>query len=362
MKFTIIRSKLLDGLQTVQNIVAGRSTMQILSNALIKGEDGKLWLTSTDLDLTVKCCIECEITVPGSTTLPVRRLASIVKELPDDRVTVEIDDDDVATVQCGSAFFKINGLSMRDFPPVPVADGEYSYRMDQTVLRDMLRKTSYAASLDQTRKALNGVMMVFKDGKVTVIATDGRRLALIENEGEFSTDAETEMILPLKTVTELMHLLGQGDLKIFAQKNQAVFDLGNRTLSTKLVDGVYPNYRQVIPASCNERVVVERELLMTAMRRISLIATEKANTSQLTFNDNHLTVSIYTDVGEARETLPIKYAGNQISVIFNAEYVIDPLKNLDSDEVYLEMNDGRSPVVFKSNIPFLYVLMPLLIK
>jgi DNA polymerase III subunit beta len=361
MKFSIIRAKLLDGLQVVQNVVAAKSTLQILSNALIKAENGKLHLTTTDLDITVRCSVECETEETGATTLPIRRLAGIVRELPEGKINVAVSDEDSAEVRCGSSFFRIIGLPMRDFPPVPVADGKFCYRLDQGAFREMLRKTSYAASLDETRRVLNGVLMAFKDNKLTMVATDGRRLALVEHEVEFPDEAEVEMILPSKAVVELMHILGDdGDLKIYAHKNQAVFEFGTTVLSSKLIDGVYPNYRQVIPPSCDERVVIEREQLLTALRRVSLVTTDKANSTRLTFSANQLTLLTNTpDVGEARETLPVKYAGKEITVTFNPEYVMDPLRNLDSDDVTFEMNDGHSPALIKCGIPFLYVLMPL---
>jgi DNA polymerase-3 subunit beta len=362
MKFTISRSKLLDGIQAVQNVVSVKNTLQILSNALIKAEEGKLQLTTTDLDLTVKCAVEAEVSQPGATTLPVRRLAGIVRELPEGKIAVDISDDDSAEVRCGSIFFRIIGLPMRDFPPVPMTDGNFHYRIDQGVFREMLRKTAYAASLDETRRVLNGVLLAFKDGKLTVVATDGRRLALVEHEVEFPSDAEIEMILPSKTVNELMHVLGEeGELRIFAQKNQAMFEMGNVVLSSKLIDGVYPNYRQVIPASCDERGAIEREPLLTALRRVSMITTEKSNSTRLTFSANQLTILTNTpEVGEARETLPVKYAGKEISITFNPEYLMDPLRNIDSDEISIEMNDGHSPAVIKCGaLPFIYVLMPL---
>ncbi len=362
MKFSIARSKLLDGIQAVQNVVSVKNTLQILSNALIKADDGKLHLTTTDLDLTVRCSIEAEITQPGATTLPIRRLAGIVRELPEGKITFDISDEDSTEVRCGSSFFRIIGLPMRDFPPVPVADGKFCYRIDQGTFREMLRKTSYAASLDETRRVLNGVLLAFKDGKLTLVATDGRRLALVEHEVDFPVDAEIEMILPSKSVNELMHILGdEGDLKIFAHKNQIVFEFGGIMMSSKLIDGVYPNYRQVIPASCDERVGIEREQLLTALRRVSLVTTDKSNSTRLTFSANQLTILTNTpDVGEARETLPVKYAGKEITVTFNPEYVMDPLRNIDSDEITFEMNDGHSPAIIRcGTMPFLYVLMPL---
>lgn len=361
MKFSIQRSKLLDGLQTVQNVVAARSTLQILSNGLLKAEDGKLWMTTTDLDISVRCCVEATVGEPGATTLPVRRLLSIVRELSEAQLEVEVNEEDIASVQSGSSFFRINGLPMRDFPAVPGTDGKSCYRLEQGAFREMLRKTSYAASLDETRRVLNGVLLAFKDGKLTMVATDGRRLALVEHEVEFPPEAETEMVLPSKAVNELLHILGEeGDLVIHGQKNQVVFEFGSVVMSSKLIDGVYPNYRQVIPGGCEERVTIEREALLTALRRVSLVTTDKSNSTRLTFGANQLTILTTTpDVGEARETLPVKYAGKEIEIIFNPEYVMDPLRNLDSDEIYVEMNDGHSPALIKCDLPFLYVLMPL---
>jgi DNA polymerase-3 subunit beta len=321
-------------------------------------------MTTTDLDISERCYVECQIEEPGSTTLPIRRLASIIRELDEGKIMVEVDEDDVATVQSGSSYFKIIGMSVRDFPPVPVTEGKFCYRIDQGVLREMLRKTSYAISQDETRRVLNGVLMAFKDNKLTMVATDGRRLALVEQEIEFPPEAEAELILPNKAVTELMRLLSnEGDLKVYAQTNQAVFEIGTTMMSSKLIDGVYPNYRQVIPGACDERVVIEREALLSALRRVSVVTTDKSNATRLTFSANQLTISINTpDVGEGRDTLPVKYAGKEISIIFNPEYVMDPLKNIDDDEVYLEMNDGHSPALLKCNVPFLYVLMPLRIS
>ena len=152
-------------------------------------------------------------------------------------------------------------------------------------------------------------------------------------------------------------------MKINTQKNQVVFEIGTTVLSSKLIDGVYPNYRQVIPATCDERVTVERESMLAALRRVSVVTTDKSNATRLTFSANQLTISTNTpEVGEGRDTVPVKYNGKEISIIFNPEFVMDPLKNMDDDEVYIEMTDGHSPALIKCGIPFLYVLMPLRIS
>ena len=364
MKFSIVRSKFLDGLQKVQNVVSGKGALQILQNALIQAEGNQLCITTTDLDISERCFVECEVEQAGSTTLPIKRLANIIRELDEGKIMVEVNDENVATVQAGSSYFKIIGMSMRDFPPVPSPEGMFCYRIDQGVLREMLRKTSYAVSQDETRRVLNGVLMAFKDNKLTMVATDGRRLALVDHEVEFPPEAESEMILPTKAVSELMRILGgEGDIKVYVQKSQAVFEIGTTVVSSKLIDGVYPNYRQVIPSACEERVVIERDALLSALRRVSVVTTDKSNAMRLTFSANQLTISINTpDVGEGRDTVPVKYAGKEISIIFNPEYVMDPLKNIDEDEVFLELNDGGSPALLKCSVPFLYVLMPLRIN
>lgn len=361
MKFTVIRSKFLEGLMTVQNVVSSKGTLQILSNALIHVENNQMSITTTDLDISMRCVIPCEVEQPGSTTLPIRRVVSMMKELNEGNVTVQVAEDDEAKFQSGSSFFRIIGLPTRDFPPIPATEGKFSYRIDQGVLKEMLRKTSYAASLDETRRVLNGVLMAFKSNKLTMVATDGRRLALVDHEVEFPEQAETEMILPTKAVNELMRVLqNEGEVKIYAQKNQVVFEMGTTIMSSKLVDGVYPNYRQVIPGGCDERVTLEREELLRAVRRVSVMTTDKSNAVRLTFSANQLTINITSqEVGEGRETIPIKYTGKEVSIVFNPEYVMDPLKNMDDDEVYFELSDGHSPALLKCSVPFLYVLMPL---
>ena len=361
MKFTILRSKFLEGLTTVQNVVSAKGTLQILSNALIHADDNQICITTTDLDISMRRVIPCEVEEPGSTTLPIRLLTDLIKKFNEGNVQVEVDSEDLALIQSGSSPYEVPGLATRDFPPVPVAEGKFCYRIDQGVLKEMLRKTSYAASLDETRRVLNGVLLAFKENKLTMVATDGRRLALVDHEIEFPPEAEIEMILPTKAVAELSRvLMNEGEVKIYAQKNQAVFEIGSTVMSSKLVDGVYPNYRQVIPGGCDERVTIEREELLKAVDRASVMATDKSNAIRMTFAANLLTININSpEKGKGRETIPIKYSGKEISIVFNPEYVLDPLKNMDDDEIYFELNDGHSPALLKCNVPFLYVLMPL---
>jgi DNA polymerase III subunit beta len=362
MKIKVVKAALLQGLQIVQNVVGARSTLPILSNVLITAEGNKIHLTTTDLDLSVRCAVEAEVSKAGATTLPVRRLSSIVRELPDSDIEIDVDDKNSAALRCGSSFFRIIGLSEDEFPPIPKADGKHSYHMEQGAFKDMLRKTSYAASMDESRFVLNGVFLSFKAGKLTMVATDGRRLALVEKEVEFPQEAEADMILPSKAVAELQRALqDEGALNITAAENQIIFQFGEIFVSSKLIEGTYPNYRQVIPPQCLERVMVERETLLTALRRVSILISDKSNATKLTFSKSKgLVISLETpDVGEAQEKVPIKYSGKDMSVAFNPEFMMDPLKSLDNDEVAIELTDELSPGVIKCDKPFLYVLMPM---
>lgn len=360
MKFTVEKSSFLDALLSVQSVVPSRSALQILSNVMIEAEDGMLIISTTSLDVSIRCSVMAKVDEPGKTTLPVKRLVGIVRELSEGAVDVSVDSGDVATLQSGAAFFKIVGMSVRDFPAIATPEGTVCFTISGSVFREMLRKTSYAVSEDESRHVITGLLLSFKDGKLTIVATDGRRLAMVEQELEFPPEIETDMILPSKTVNELSRLLKEdGDLKIFAQKTQAIFQYGGTTLVTKLIDGTFPNYRQVIPSSFDERIEVRREDLLYAIRRVSVISDDKTVSTNFAFSNGELVITMQNDGGESREAVPIKYAGKDLAFTFNPEYVMAPLRNIETDLVYIELSGGHGPATFKCDIPFLYVLMPL---
>ena len=361
IKLKVTKEAILDGLQRVQNVVSTRTTLPILSNVLLQASTGNLRLTTTDLDVAVRCQVEAEVSKAGSTTLPARKLFSILKEVPAAEIEIEVDDRNAASIRCGSSFYKIMGLPEEEFPRFPESSAGKALKLEQAVLRDMLQKTAYAVSNDETRYVLNGVFMGLKGDKLTVVATDGRRLALIEHDLEVPKGSEAELILPTKAVGELARLLAdKGDAKLSIGENQIVFELDGTTLASKLIEGTYPNFRQVIPTETKERIPLERELLLAALHRASILASEKSQSVKLNFTKNTLTITATTpEVGEAKETLSINYKGKELTIAFNPQYMMDPLRNLDADEVFVELTDELSPGVIKVNAPFLYVLMPM---
>ena len=364
MKFTVSKDKLLDGLQTVQNVVSTRTTLPILSNVLIRAEDGVLRFTTNDLDVGMSCSVEAKVEKGGGTTLPARRLASIVKELPAADVEVEVDSKNTASIRCGQSFFKMMGLAEEEFPALPKLADAKVFTLRQKELKDALRKTAFAISTDETRYVLNGILFTFKEGKLTMVATDGRRLALVDLELEFPRGQEVDVIVPAKCVAELQRLLGdEGELKMNVGENQVGFDVNGKVLVSKLIEGNYPNYKQVIPPEAKERVTIERELLLTAVRRVSLLSSEKSNSVKLNFTKNNLEITANTpEVGEARESLAVNFKGKEFSIAFNPGFLQDPLRNLTDEEVHLDLIDEMSPGVIKIGTPFLYVLMPMRIS
>jgi DNA polymerase III subunit beta len=361
IKFTVTKEKILDGLQQVQNVVSTRTTLPILSNVLLQASDKGITLTTTDLDVAIRCTVEATVSKAGATTLPARKLFSILKEAVAPEIDVEVDDKNSASIRCGGSYYKIMGLPEDEFPRFPQADGGKTLKLPQATFREMLKKTAYAVSIDETRYVLNGVYMSFKGSKLTVVATDGRRLALFEGETEVPKGSDSELILPSKTVNELLRLLSdKGDLSMAVGENQIIFTMSDTILVSKLIEGTYPNFRQVIPAEAKERVPLERESLLAALHRASILASEKTQSVKLNFAKNQLTITATTpDVGEAKETLAINYKGKEITIAFNPQYLMDPLRNLDADEVFMELTDELSPGVLKVNAPFLYVIMPM---
>ena len=361
MKFSIEKDLIMEALQKVQSIVGQRTTLPILSNVLLEADHGKLTLTTTDQEVSVRTSVEADISESGSTTLPARRFFSICRELPSHQIDIAVTSNDVAEIASGSANFKLEGLSKDDFPPMPSFEESFSYELQQGTFKDILQKTSYAASTDESRAILNGSLMAFRDNKLTVVCTDGRRLALVEQEIDIPDDAELDIVVPTKTVSELIKTLGdEGVASIKTSATQVAFEFGNIFIISKLIDGTYPNYRQVIPSQCEERIAIDRETLHDAVRRVSLMLDDQAASVKVQITENRINLLTSSpEVGEAHESIPVKYSGKDITIAFNPAFMIAPLKHLDSDEVFLELSDDLSPGVIKSNVPFLYVIMPI---
>src|SRR5437016_366985 len=366
MNLTITKEQMINGLQAVQNVVSTRTTLPILSNVLMRADGERLEFTATDLDVTISSGVEAKVKKAGSSTVPVKRLFGIVRELGNSEIDLEVDDKNVCSIRSGASFYKINGLSADEFPPLPKFKEEKKVVLPQETVKSMMKKTSFAISTDESRYVLNGIFISLKEHKLTMVATDGRRLALVDEEVDVSEKSQGEFIIPAKAVNELNRLLQEkGDLEMRYADNQAAFELKDEKgfsilIITKLIEGNYPNYRQVIPAETKERIPLSREEFLHALRRAEIMTSEKQNSVKLSFGKNSLSITANSpDVGEAQESLAINYKGKEMAIAFNPGYVIEPLNALPDDEVFLELIDELSPGVLKINGPFLYVVMPM---
>jgi len=371
MKFKINREHFTNGLSQVLNVVGSKATMPILSNVLIEAEKDAIALTTTNLDLGIRCKIKAEVKEPGTVTLPVKRLATIVRELPNLDISVDASPNHQVKITSGGSNFRIMGIGKEEFPPLPEFSNEKSYTLDQSELVTMLQSVAYAQSTDETRYILNGVYFNFKDAKLSVVATDGRRLAVTSREIEIPENNAGSIILPAKTVAELLRMLDKGPkVKISFNDRRAAFQisvekdsptglLDSIYLYSKVVEGNYPNYNQVIPKETHQRIKLERELFYQCVHRAALVCSEKSNSVKIKLSSNLLEVMAQSpDFGEAHESMAIAYSGPDLQVAFNPHFIEDPLKALTKDEVFFEVKDEVSPGVFKTLDNFLCVIMP----
>ena len=362
MKIKISRDALLAAMQKVSAVIPARPTLHVLANALFEADGGTLTLTGSDSAITVRTAIEAEVVEPGATTLPVKRIASLFHELSDDSVDLSVDENDIASFGTSTGSYRVYGISAADFPKLPdMSEGASSRVLDQAKLREMLRLTSYAASNDVTRTMLNAVLLSFRAGKMTAVATDSRRLAMVEQEADVDSAAEGDLVIPLKAVGEIQRMLGDGGtVEVKATAAQAAFAFSGTTVFTTLVQKQFPNYRQVIPQSEGSRVTLDREPFLTALKRLNAASVDASAVVKLELSEDRLKMSIAAEgVSEGQETLAVKYAGDPIAISFNSTYLMEPVKNLSTDELSLDVMDDVSPGVIRTSVNFVYVLMPI---
>lgn len=348
MKLTIERDELLRGLGRVQAIVERRGTMPILANVLIEAREDGLTLAATDLEVAVVATYPATVNTPGAVTLGAKKLHEIVRELESNDVALAADDGARVTITCGSAKFALLATSPEEYPSIPSADGVNFAQLDTPLLAELIDHTLYATSTDETRYNLNGVFVESTDGKrIRFVATDGHRLSLIERAVPTAVGFLSKgIIVPRKGLVEIRKLCdeGEGAVDLGLGDNFLLVRRPDLLLTTRLIDGEFPNYRQILPNSHRVRLLVERERLLHAVRRISLMAHERSRGFRLVLTDGQLELSAANpDLGEARETFPIEYQGDRFETAFNARYLLDVLGAMTAKEACLELSEELSP-------------------
>ena len=361
MKIKSPRQDLIKGIQTVQNVISSRTTLPILANILLEAKKDTLKLTATDLDTAISCIIPIQTIEEGSITLPAKRFGDIIKELPEQEITVSARKNNLVSIDCKKAFFKVMGLPREEFPKLPVVKDKESITIEQSIMKNMLNMTSFATSHDETRYILNGILFDIKDSKIKLVATDGRRLALIEKELDIPKQFHKKIIVPTKAIQELNRVLtDEGEMKMFFTQNQISFEAGKVVIISRLIEGEFPQYEQVIPKERKDKIKLDRTAFLAAARRANILTSQDSQAIKIDLFKNRMIVSKNTpDIGEAREELEVEYKGDDISIGFNPGYLIDVLKNLDLDKVRLELTDPTKPGVIRTQDNFIYVVLPM---
>jgi len=360
MKFKTEKDVLLLGIQTVQNVITPKSALPILSNILIETQNNGLRLTATDLDIGISCVIPVDILEPGSITIPAKRLGDIVKELPSNNTSVTVKKNNLVVIETENCQFKIMGLSKEEFPKLPEFKDKEVIKIEQVFLQEILKLTSFAVSFDEARYVLNGILFQINKNNLTLVATDGKRLAVVERKIQYSIDKDIKIIVPIKTIHELnRNLKNEGDVSLILGNNQILFDLGKVVIISRLIEGEFPDYHQVIPQSSENKVKVDREQFLLGIKRAALLSTPDYQAVKFELFKNKMVISKSTpDVGESREELPVEYSGKEIVIGFNPGFLMDVLKNLHNDIVEFELTDGEKPGVIRIN-GYTYIVLPM---
>jgi len=372
MKIRIARDELLTGLQRVQGVVEKRNTMPALSNILLETKQDGVELVATDLEIGIRGHYKAEVLEPGSVSVSARKLFEILREMPDSEIAITTQDNNWVQIHAGKIQFKIVGLPGTDFPALPTVEREGRVSISGSGFASLIRKTMFAVGDNDARYILNGLLitLVSNDKKVMMrlVGTDGHRLAVAESE--LAQDAVSEMpkeiraIIPRKAAQEMRRLLEEeaGEPLLGFTKNLVTFQRSGVFLTSRVMEGTYPNYQQVIPKDNTKKATVDRAALEAALRRVAVLSRDKTNAVRLTLDAEMLTLySSNPDLGEATEELPVQYRGESLTTGFNARYFLDALAAMDSEIVHLEMKSALSPCVLKpeGDPGFLCVVMPL---
>ena len=366
MELVVRKNDLLRELQLFQGIVERKNTIPILANVLLDAKDGEVRFLATDLEVALRSRCEATVTKPGSLTLPAKKLFEIVRSLPDTDIRIAEDKSGVK-VAADRFDSRIQTLPKDDFPTLPDGGANPTASLHGSALKEMVAKTQFAITGEDTRYFLNGAQFVLRGDSMSLVATDGHRLALVTVKRDGDADApEVKAILPRKTLGELGRLLTEGDTAVSYERgeNHLFFEVGGRKLISRMIDGQFPAYERVIPKGNDKHIEFERERLTNAVKRVALMSNERSRAVKFQIDKGKVDVtSSSPELGEAHETLPVDYDGTSLQICFNAQYVLDFLAVVATDVVALELKDEVSQAVMTpvgaEGYDYTYVIMPM---
>ena len=362
MRLTITRQNLQRGLAAVSASIPGKTTLPVLSNVLVESEDDSVWISGTDLDVSIRVRVPAEVSEGGSITAPGRKLLEITRELPDQPVELRARGHQLE-IGCGNSRFKLNGLPSEEFPNLPATDFDEGWSVSEDALRQLIRGTAFAVSNEESRPILNGVYWELGD-RMTMVATNGHRLAKMQVEPARARGTTGAFIVPPAALAQVERLFdGDGEIEVGRGGNHLGFRSANQEVYTRLIEGSYPNYEQVIPKD-NENVArVDREAMESAVRRMAVLASDQTHRIRLSFESDRVHLDVMTpDLGEAHDELELDYDGEALRIGFNAHYLIEVLRNMPAGDVELAFKTAERAATIvpaESELDYLCLVMPL---
>ena len=365
MEILVRRNDLVKELHLVQGIVERKNSIPILSNILVEARPDELRISATDLDVSLRCGCGSQVVKEGAVTLGAKKLYEIARSLPESDVRIEVGEDAWATIECERVVFRMAGLPREDFPTLPEAKPGKAVEIPAEVLRSLIQRTGFAITAEDARYYLAGALLVLDGEEAAMVATDGHRLAYARAPLGESVSEATKVLVPRKAITELGRLIeGEETVGFQRAEGHLIFSVGGRTLASKLVEAQFPAYEKVITVTGDKKLQLGREALQSAIRRVSLLSSERNRAIKVSASDGQLELSASSpDLGEARESLPIEYEGETVDVGFNAQYLLEFLAAAGTDEVVLELRDAESQGLLRpagdEEGHYRYVVMPM---
>lgn len=362
MKVKVLREEITKGLQDVISAIPSRSSLPILSNLLLEASDQSLKITATDLEICIKKQVSAEVIESGKITTPGKKLHDILREASDEVFIIE-ETKGFGMILRGEKFYvKLLGFSPDEYPDIPEISGN-ELILDATVVKEMVSKTYFACSREETRYVLNGILFDFRGQDLRMVASDGRRLALYHSK--INTKFQGKYIVPQKAIIELLRLIDKTEseqihLKISDKNNQISFVTAGTELITRLIEGEFPNYEDVIPQESSTKIKLKTAQFYQAIKRASLLSTTESIAVRLEVTKNSLTVSKITpELGEVREELEVDYKGEDMVIGFNPQYLLDVLKTISEEKIEIELNGADKPGVIRLNSYYIYLVLPM---
>lgn len=360
MKIKLEKEQMLAGIQIVQNVVSSKATLPILSNMLLETKGNKMNLNTTDLDIGISCEIPVETLEEGAITIPAKRFSDIVRELPSGEIVISTKKNNQVDIEGNKCRFKLSGLPKEEFPKFPEFKDREVIKIGQSIFKEMIRMTSFAVSHEESRYVLNGILLEINADTIRLVATDGRRLAKIEKKLETAIKKDVAVIIPLKAIHEIFrNLTDQGNISFITGTNQVLFDINGTLIASRIIEGEFPNYSQVIPKPVTPKIKVNTQAFLSAIRRANLLSTPDFQAIKFEVFTDKLVISKTTpDVGESREEIAAEYGGKEMIIGFNPQYLIDMLKNISSEHVELELSGPDKAGVMRLG-DYLYLVLPM---